>query len=103
MMVEYDLEASPGLWRPGPIWVQNELTKEIVYEGPDSAYVPSLAEDLVERLNNDDGLAIVDAAMAHLNLVLIHPFPDGNGRMARMPPIPRARSRWASSTRILQH
>ena len=27
--------------------------------------------------------AMVNAAMAHLNLVLIHPFRDGNGRMAR--------------------
>ena len=85
MMVEYDLEAGPGLWRPGPIWVQNELTKEVVYEGPDHAYVPSLAEDLVESLNKDDGSseAIVRAAMAHLNFVSIHPFRDGNGRMAR--------------------
>jgi Fic family protein len=83
MMVEYDLDASPGLWRPGPIWVQNERTKAIVYEGPDNAYVPTLAEDLVDNLNKVDGQAIVRAAMAHLNLVLIHPFRDGNGRMAR--------------------
>jgi Fic family protein len=27
--------------------------------------------------------ALVKAAMAHLNLVMIHPFRDGNGRMAR--------------------
>lgn len=27
--------------------------------------------------------ALVRAAMAHLNLVMIHPFRDGNGRMAR--------------------
>jgi Fic family protein len=27
--------------------------------------------------------AIVRAAMAHLNLAMIHPFEDGNGRMAR--------------------
>src|SRR3970282_2154670 len=27
--------------------------------------------------------ALVRAAMAHLNLVMIHPFSDGNGRMAR--------------------
>jgi Fic family protein len=83
MMVEYDLAANPGLWRPGPIWVQNEMTKEVVYEGPESAYVASLAEELTESLNKGDGLAIVQAAMAHLNLVLIHPFSDGNGRMAR--------------------
>jgi Fic family protein len=27
--------------------------------------------------------ALVRAAMAHLNLVMVHPFRDGNGRMAR--------------------
>ena len=27
--------------------------------------------------------AVVAAAMAHLNLTMIHPFKDGNGRMAR--------------------
>ena len=26
---------------------------------------------------------MIRAAMAHLNLVMIHPFRDGNGRMAR--------------------
>jgi Fic family protein len=85
MMVEYDLAAGPGLWRPGPIWVQNELTKDVVYEGPEPAYVPALAEETVDSLNHDDGSspAIIRAAMAHLNFALIHPFRDGNGRMAR--------------------
>jgi Fic family protein len=31
--------------------------------------------------SSDDPL--VRGAMAHLNLVMIHPFRDGNGRMAR--------------------
>jgi Fic family protein len=32
---------------------------------------------------DDTAPAIVRAAMAHLNLVMIHPFKDGNGRIAR--------------------
>ena len=84
MMTEYDIDASPGLWRPGPIWVQNDDTGEVVYEGPESDAVPGLVDLLVGELEqNTDERAMVRAAMAHLNLVMIHPFRDGNGRMAR--------------------
>jgi Fic family protein len=40
---------------------------------------------LVESLQSQDTSVpvIVRAAMAHLNLVMIHPFSDGNGRMGR--------------------
>lgn len=84
MITEYSLQASPGLWRPGPIWVQNSATGEIVYEAPESDAVPELIEALISQLRSgDDVPAMVRAAMAHLNLVMIHPFRDGNGRMAR--------------------
>jgi Fic family protein len=40
--------------------------------------------ELVDSLNSDDDTpAVVRASMGHLNLVMIHPFSDGNGRMAR--------------------
>jgi len=84
MVTEYTLDASPGLLRPGPIWVQNSATGEIVYEAPESDAVPELIEALISQLrSNDDVPAMIRAAMAHLNLVMIHPFRDGNGRMAR--------------------
>src|SRR5215470_615436 len=35
MMLNYDLTKLPGQWRPGPIFVVREETKEPVYEGPD--------------------------------------------------------------------
>jgi Fic family protein len=84
MMTEYDLNASPGRWRPGPIWVRNDATGEIVYEGPDADQIPALIDGLVAQLEGDDGdHPMVRGAMAHLNLAMIHPFRDGNGRMAR--------------------
>jgi Fic family protein len=46
--------------------------------------VPELIDALVDSLHT--GLSsdpVVRSAMAHLNLVMIHPFRDGNGRMAR--------------------
>ncbi len=85
MMTSYDLGNRPGRWRPGTIYVRNEETGEIVYEGPDSERVPGLAAELVGFLNEpeQDHDRLIRAAMAHLNLVMIHPFRDGNGRMAR--------------------
>lgn len=84
MMTEYSLDAGPGLWRPGPIWVRNDATGDIVYEGPEHEEVPGLIEELVTQLSDDTASPpLVRAAMAHLNLVMIHPFRDGNGRMAR--------------------
>ena len=85
MMMQHDLRKNPGRWRPGPIYVRDEQLEEIVYEAPDALGVPGLIEELVRDLNaNDDGVPdLVHGAMAHLNLVLIHPFSDGNGRMAR--------------------
>ena len=84
MMLAYDLPKNPGKWRPGNVHVQREATGEIVYEGPDAEMVPALMRLLTERLNQKDGTPpLIKAAMAHLNLVMVHPFSDGNGRMAR--------------------
>ena len=38
---------------------------------------------MLAQANLAEGHVLVRAAMAHLNLVLIHPFSDRNGRMAR--------------------
>jgi Fic family protein len=84
MMLSYDLGRHPGRWRPGVIYVRRGDTNNVVYEGPDAALVPSLMDELVRSLNAASSLPIVvRAALAHLNLVMIHPFSDGNGRMAR--------------------
>ncbi|MXY77575.1 MAG: Fic family protein [Acidimicrobiia bacterium] len=78
MMMQHDRDKLPGLYRPGPIFVGD-------YEGPASETVPGLMRELAERLNEaaDTSPPIVQAGMAQLNLLMIHPFKDGNGRMAR--------------------
>jgi Fic family protein len=83
MMLKYDLKKNPGRWRPGPIFVHREATDEIVYEGPPSEEVPGLISEMLAELDQGDQPVVVKAAMAHLNLTMIHPFSDGNGRMAR--------------------
>jgi len=87
MMLGHDLSKSPGSYRQGAIYVRDEDTDQIVYEGPQFEFVPGLMEELVNQLKKfqeDEAHPVfVTAAMAHLNLVMIHPFRDGNGRMAR--------------------
>jgi Fic family protein len=84
MMLKHRLDKNPGRWRPGAIYVRREATGEIVYEGPDADAVPDLVAATIETLEGDSrSPVLVRAAMAHLNLVLVHPFKDGNGRMAR--------------------
>lgn len=85
MMINYDLTKRPGRFRKGDIFVVNEDIGETVYEGPPAEVVRPFVLELVTELqrSNDDEPVMVRAAMAHLNLVMIHPFKDGNGRMAR--------------------
>jgi Fic family protein len=83
MMLRHDLARHPGQWRPGPVFVREDQSGRVVYEGPPAEQVPELVEAMVAALAADRGPVVVRAAMAHLNLVMIHPFSDGNGRMAR--------------------
>jgi Fic family protein len=83
MMTSYELRNRPGRWRVGGIYVRNEETGDVVHEGPDVDRVPGLMEELAARLNRAGDVPLITAAMAHLNMAMIHPFRDGNGRMAR--------------------
>src|SRR6202142_3637736 len=84
MMIQYDLPKNPGRYRPGTIFVRDEKKQQNVYEGPDAGIVPDLMKELIVSLNATTGVpAMIRAAVGHLNLVMIHPFSDGNGRMAR--------------------
>lgn len=84
LMTSYWLENRPGLWRQGAVYVRREDTGQIVYEGSDISLVSDLMEQLAASLNDpDDTPPLIRAGMAHLNLVMVHPFKDGNGRMAR--------------------
>jgi Fic family protein len=85
MMQSYDLSKWPGRYRPGDIYVYDEDGERTVYAGPDARNVPTLMHELAESLTSpcDDVPPLIRAALAHLNLVMIHPFKDGNGRMAR--------------------
>lgn len=84
MISQSDLNANPGNFRRGWVGVRNLQTNEVVHEGADRERLEPLMADLVAYLNNDTAPhIIIKAAMAHLNLTLMHPFSDGNGRTSR--------------------
>lgn len=83
MMIKHDLGKNPGRWRPGAIFVRNDQLNEIVYEGPPGDDVPELIAAMIRELEASDAPVLIKAAIAHLNLVMVHPFSDGNGRMGR--------------------
>jgi len=84
MMLGHELSKHPGTWRPGVIYVRDQQSGNIVYEGPAAEEIPELIKELLWCLNNEVSASpLIGAAMAHLNLVMIHPFSDGNGRMSR--------------------
>jgi Fic family protein len=75
-----------GQWRRGLVFVADARDPSVAaYTGPDPEAVPGLMAELVDWLNSPDPAehALVRAAIAHLNLVSIHPWTDGNGRMSR--------------------
>ena len=85
MLLSHEVARSPGRYRSGPIFVRDERADRIVYEGLAYASVPALVDELMADVQSahPEVPVYVRAAMAHLNLVMIHPFRDGNGRMAR--------------------
>ncbi len=74
-----------GQWRRGPVYVTDPRDPSIAaYTAPEVGRVPGLMTELTEWLNTpDDTHPLIRAAMAHLHLVSIHPWADGNGRMSR--------------------
>src|SRR3990167_3678610 len=62
---------------------------KVHYEAPPSALVPKAMRDFIRWFNDTSPQgknplpAITRAAIAHLYFVSIHPFEDGNGRIAR--------------------
>ncbi|MDO8185211.1 Fic family protein [Conexibacter sp. JD483] len=76
----------PGRWRTGPVYVTRAGGGAPAFEGPSAAQVPKLMREVVGWLQRGDLDAhpVVRAAMAHLHVVSVHPFEDGNGRVARI-------------------
>ena len=84
MIAQDDLRANPGILRPGWVGVRNSVTGEVVHEGIDRDLLQPHLDLLLQYMSvANPADTILKAAMTHLNLTLLHPFSDGNGRTAR--------------------
>jgi Fic family protein len=75
-----------GKWRDGPMQVvSGAMGKEKVhFEAPDSKKMEKEMTRFLKWFNvNDKTDPVIKAALAHLWFLTIHPFDDGNGRIAR--------------------
>lgn len=77
------LDQIAGEIREEASWVGGADPASAEYVGPPHRYVRPLLEDLCEFMNRDDIPPVPQAAIAHAQFELIHPFGDGNGRVGR--------------------
>jgi Fic family protein len=61
-------------------------TGQIMYTPPEPGEVKGLIETLIKWVNNesDKYLPVISSGILHFQFVSIHPFIDGNGRVARL-------------------
>lgn len=77
------LDKIAGQLRDGQGWIGGDSPPDAGYVGPPEKYVKGLVEDLCEFMNRDDISPVTQAAVAHAQFELVHPFRDGNGRVGR--------------------
>jgi Fic family protein len=76
-----DLADAPGHYRAGAVFISGSE-----YRPPHHTQVPQLIRELVAwiAVEGQAYAPIVRAALTHEMFLAIHPFPDGNGRTARL-------------------
>lgn len=79
-------EETIGDFRKTQVVVKNSQTGEITFRPPPAVEVPFLITDFIQWLNTtqpEDIHTALKSGIIHYEIVRIHPFLDGNGRVAR--------------------
>lgn len=75
-----------GEYRKSQVVVKNSQTGEITFRPPPAVEIPFLIQDFLEWFNKTPSEEVhpaMKAGITHYEIVRIHPFLDGNGRVAR--------------------
>lgn len=75
-----------GEYRTKQVVIRNSETGDVTFRPPPAIEVPFLMREFTHWLNKvtkEEMHPIIKAGIAHHELVRIHPFVDGNGRVAR--------------------
>lgn len=75
-----------GHLRKEPVFVNDPRSGKTIYWPPDHQEVPVLVKELVGFVNTDKNKIdpLILAGIFHKQMVIIHPFMDGNGRTTRL-------------------
>ncbi len=79
-------ESQCGVFRKTQVVVKNSLTGEISFRPPMAVAVPFQIKELLEFIESaktQDIHPVLESGIVHYEFVRIHPFLDGNGRVAR--------------------
>lgn len=77
--------AAPGKYRNVQNYVVNSVTGDIIYTPPPPEEVSGMMETLVEWLNSEkETHPVLVSGISQFQLVHVHPFRDGNGRISRL-------------------
>ena len=78
----HDLGA--GRFRSGPVQIVHAKTGRIAFEPPAAGEVPTAVAQICQQAAQSRAHPAVLAAWLHVAVAAVHPFRDGNGRVARI-------------------
>lgn len=82
-MLMESIEKESGVYRKHAEGVLSG--SDVIFIAPPHELVPQLMKDLFEWLKNDNDVPLlIKSCIFHYEFVFIHPFSDGNGRIARL-------------------
>lgn len=83
-------QGKAGAFRPDDVYVLDELgegRQRLRFKAPPADQVPQLLQNLLDfiaKTRREEVHPVIIAGIFHLEFVSIHPFTDGNGRVARL-------------------